>query len=347
MKLTAISVYGLFGEYDFELALVDGRMTFIHSPNGLGKTTILEMVNLALSGSLKRLEEVPFNRMDIFFDGGECLIVENGTEGISVQMQKNEVEEELDPNDLRSVIPVSFIPSGRLWTYTEDGMMPSMGSYALNLAERIKDAKEHSEISLSGTGGKSGLNDHEFESYCKDLKAKMDFMRQSGLDPSMPSGYRFPPSRMEIIEYRKDYEEIVKLLQGYIDLHFDLAESIVVYMDIVNGMFINKEVYLNERGQMNFRAMNGTALPMNKLSSGENQILVIFYRVLFNTKRNSLVMIDEPEMSLHVTWQQQLGGILMDVARLRGLQIVIATHSPQIIHDKWDLATEMKVRHER
>ena len=87
---------------------------------------------------------------------------------------------------------------------------------------------------------------------------------------------------------------------------------------------------------------NGTALQLNKLSSGERQILIMFYILLFHTEPGSLVILDEPEISLHVTWQQKLGDVFMDICRVRNLQMIVATHSPQVIHDKWDLARELK-----
>ena len=78
------------------------------------------------------------------------------------------------------------------------------------------------------------------------------------------------------------------------------------------------------------------------LSSGEKHIIILFYRLLFQTPHGALAIIDEPEISIHVTWQQRLGRVLMDVCRLRDLQIVAATHSPQVIHDMWDRSNELR-----
>jgi predicted ATPase len=73
----------------------------------------------------------------------------------------------------------------------------------------------------------------------------------------------------------------------------------------------------------------------------------MFYLLLFEAKHGSLVIIDEPEISLHVAWQQRLGKTFSDIARLRELHVVVATHSPQVIHDKWDMSVELKVENER
>jgi predicted ATP-binding protein involved in virulence len=57
---------------------------------------------------------------------------------------------------------------------------------------------------------------------------------------------------------------------------------------------------------------------------------------------NSLILIDEPELSLHILWQQEFLRDLEEIIKIAGLDFLIATHSPQIIHDRWDLAVELE-----
>ena len=52
-------------------------------------------------------------------------------------------------------------------------------------------------------------------------------------------------------------------------------------------------------------------------------------------------MIDEPELSLHVAWQEKFLSDIDDIARLSSFRILLATHSPQIIGDRYDLAIEL------
>jgi predicted ATPase len=177
----------------------------------------------------------------------------------------------------------------------------------------------------------------------KDLKAKLDFMKGAGLEPEMPSGLRFPPEHHDLTSRkRQDYQNLAFSLSEYIRRFYRLAESIVVFKDIINGLLIGKNIEINEKDNLTVRLNSGKELPLISLSSGEKQIMVIIYRLLFQTENGSLVALDEPENSLHVEWQQKLGNILVDLAKLRDLQFIIATHSPQIIHDKWDMARELK-----
>jgi len=86
----------------------------------------------------------------------------------------------------------------------------------------------------------------------------------------------------------------------------------------------------------------GDHLEKAELSSGEQHELVILYQLLFRTKPNSIVLIDEPETSLHLVWQMDF---LQDIQRIMDLTpfaVIITTHSPHIIHDRWDLTVELK-----
>jgi predicted ATP-binding protein involved in virulence len=69
---------------------------------------------------------------------------------------------------------------------------------------------------------------------------------------------------------------------------------------------------------------------------------VLLYELLFKTMPNALVLIDEPELSLHVAWQVEFLKDLTRVVKLAAFDVILATHSPQIINDRWDLAVELK-----
>jgi predicted ATP-binding protein involved in virulence len=64
--------------------------------------------------------------------------------------------------------------------------------------------------------------------------------------------------------------------------------------------------------------------------------------LLFKVKPNTLILIDEPEMSLHISWQQEFLKDLQKITKLSGLDILMATHSPDIINDRWDLTVELE-----
>jgi hypothetical protein len=225
--------------------------------------------------------------------------------------------------------------------------VPALDTYIKELTENLRTAKENDRLISIPKEGRKAYNDAELEFWSKDLKAKLDFIKRAGIEPDIPAGNRFPPSRFEIMRYRQDYEDLAFSIAEYVKRYHGLSESTIVYIDIINDLLVNKSVYINESNILSVRMDNGSALPLNKLSSGEKQILMIFYLLLFEAKEGSLVIIDEPEISLHVAWQQSLGKVFSNIARLRRLHLIVATHSPQVIHDNWDLSVELKVENVR
>ena len=85
----------------------------------------------------------------------------------------------------------------------------------------------------------------------------------------------------------------------------------------------------------------GSRIELESLSSGEQHELVMLYYLLFLVAPNSLILIDEPELSLHVEWQRRFLSDLVEMAELSGYYALVATHSPQIIEDRYDLTVEL------
>ena len=78
-----------------------------------------------------------------------------------------------------------------------------------------------------------------------------------------------------------------------------------------------------------FTNSSGDKFDINELSSGEKQLFLRTLAIKMLNPENSIILIDEPELSLHPKWQQRI----IDVYRKIGKnnQIIIATHSPHIL----------------
>ena len=126
------------------------------------------------------------------------------------------------------------------------------------------------------------------------------------------------------------------------DTFDSLGEKIRLLTTIVNARFNHKHLDITGDEGFVFTTSRGLKLPPENLSSGEQHVVMLLYELLFKVEPDSLILIDEPELSLHIVWQQQFIRDLQDIIRLAGFDALIATHSPQIIHDRWDLAVELK-----
>lgn len=79
----------------------------------------------------------------------------------------------------------------------------------------------------------------------------------------------------------------------------------------------------------------------NKLSSGEQHEIILFYKLIFLYEDNSLVLLDEPELSLHISWQNNFINDIKKIISYNNLTILIATHSPDIIGEHWHMTQEL------
>lgn len=105
-----------------------------------------------------------------------------------------------------------------------------------------------------------------------------------------------------------------------------------------------KKTKISDQGRLSFVNSNNKSLPESHLSSGEQHLIALFTSLLFVAKTNSLVLIDEPEISLHAAWKHAFLEDISRVADINGLQIVLATHSTGIINGRWDLAEELELQ---
>lgn len=88
---------------------------------------------------------------------------------------------------------------------------------------------------------------------------------------------------------------------------------------------------INEDKQLVFTNLTGEEFGIDGLSSGEQQILSKVFPLFTDNMKGHVILIDEPEDSLHPSWQTRLIPVLRRCAESNDCQFILATHSPQII----------------
>ncbi|MFO5494148.1 MAG: AAA family ATPase, partial [Cuspidothrix sp.] len=161
----------------------------------------------------------------------------------------------------------------------------------------------------------------------------------------------FPIQPQDIDESTKKALSVyIEDVEKKLNVFNEIATKIELLRKIINNKFAYsyKEINFNKEKGFIFTTLYNSSLSDSKilsptdLSSGEQHELVLLYELLFKVKPNSLVLIDEPELSLHVGWQVQFLKDLQEITKLADLDILIATHSSDIIQDRWDLTVELK-----
>ncbi len=135
--------------------------------------------------------------------------------------------------------------------------------------------------------------------------------------------------------YIEDTDKKLEVLTG-------LARRITLLRDKVNSKFQHKKLRIDqEKGFVAVDHGGESELDLDSLSSGEQHELVLLYDLLFRVRRGALVLIDEPELSLHVAWQKQFLPDLLEIVEIAELDAILATHSPFIVGDREDLLVEL------
>lgn len=126
------------------------------------------------------------------------------------------------------------------------------------------------------------------------------------------------------------------------------------FKDTINELFAETEKKLDEdNNKISFKdTKNDTPIYPHQLSSGEKQMLIILLKALIQDNQPAIMIMDEPEISLHVDWQRKLIRLIRELNP--NVQLIIATHSPAMIMDGWgdkvfemsDLLTEIKPEQE-
>jgi ABC-type lipoprotein export system ATPase subunit len=155
-------------------------------------------------------------------------------------------------------------------------------------------------------------------------------------------------SLLKIEDNSDDNNTLNHVLKLYVE---DSFQKLEIFDELSSKIEIlkHKKLYVNKENGFLFKSTiifdqdkTPQVIPVEKLSSGEQNELVLFYELLFKSEKDSLILIDEPEISLHISWQNTFIEDLKEIARLNNLEILIATHSPDIISNNWDLRVELK-----
>jgi predicted ATPase len=99
----------------------------------------------------------------------------------------------------------------------------------------------------------------------------------------------------------------------------------------MNSLFLNKQIALHLERGLSISTSKGEPLLPEQLSSGEQELLILFCEVISALMPDTILFIDEPELSLNVAWQRKLLSSLLKCASGSTVQFVIATHSIEIL----------------
>lgn len=173
------------------------------------------------------------------------------------------------------------------------------------------------------------------------ISTRLEQLKQIGLLEDTP---------IDSFEVKNDISEVqrailsvnIQDIESTLDIFNDWYPKFQKFVEILNERcFSYKKITLTDQGFI-FTNDKHKVLNVSELSSGEQHQLILLYLLLFKIPENTLILIDEPEISLHIVWQKAFLEDMKEIIKLKKLDILIATHSPAIINGNWDLTIQLK-----
>lgn len=178
-----------------------------------------------------------------------------------------------------------------------------------------------------------------------DIKALLAALHEIQRRSTRFSGYTpiSAPALMEITQIfetspKITQEIIANVLKPYVDAmrarlnSLQGVQNIVgVFLDTINSFLHHKTIFFDADGKLRLINRDSAELLPNMLSSGEQQLLLLFCNTVTARDQASIFIIDEPEISLNVKWQRKLLDALLTSTKASAVQFLIATHSLELL----------------
>ncbi len=215
-------------------------------------------------------------------------------------------------------------------------------------------------INHQPSGKKFLLNPQSIFDYIKKILHELNIFEQPYINVGLlDSGTDDVITKIENISRNANIDDVnisvllclSKLLEIYVS---DIKERLSCYEDLLikfqrlqtvfSSKISTKELLLDYENGIVFRMIDdkeNKKIPINKLSSGEKHLFVMYYQLIFKTTNGTTVLIDEPEISMHITWLQDFYDDLKSISEINNLKYIIATHSVDVIDDKWPIVYDL------
>lgn len=367
--LKSLYIENLFGLYSYHLPFdADGTSSikFITAPNGYGKTTILNIIYSFYGEDFVALSKILFDKLSFEFSDGykvkvyqkriipevdidndipqpvqvDMGIVMYGADKVLLLKKNFTIGETIPPMVSLHVYLSSnqrhYFRDNRLWSTSDKSEISKMVNSVLHVLMKLQGrlTRFFADALLSPT---AGISKEDYYERMGKLASSLRILRLCHVLGTLDAG--------TYNENSKEYlNSVVSALENVCEGERLLIDKLKTFFDIINGAeFSHKQIQLSPSFGFRFIADNSdhTILTVDDLSSGEKQILIQTIGLLFEADDDSLVLIDEPELSFHMAWQAQFFENLKAIAKLKKIQCIISTHSPMIFQNHWNMANDL------
>lgn len=171
------------------------------------------------------------------------------------------------------------------------------------------------KLKIGGKSGKSIIDKH----FVEVNRAREKLSGKEGLDLN---------DLMTLVNSYRSHR-VVDNWNDLLEKQAEILAPKAALVDVLNGLIERKRISINDKNEIEATTDSGKKLNTRGLSSGEKQLIIILGEALLQKESPWIYIADEPELSLHVRWQEKL------IENLRRInpkaQIICATHSPDVV----------------
>lgn len=311
MRIKEFEIKNLYGKYSFKSQL-DEKVNIIIGNNGTFKTTLLRIINGISSFELPK---------DFFYiDSAE--IKENNSLSVKYYEYHTSVSELGEKAKENNLLKQTY---EKVLSDTQTIKQKNNITVNYNILTAFQNGKE--------------IEDDDYSKQVKaniistfDVKGDGNDKEKSILDSILEKlqsdyGYYLSDLMKELTEHISSNSSITKVELDKIN------ERKNIFINLVNESFAETGKQLNpDSAKLKF-VKDDEIIETKNLSSGEKQLLIILLTVLLERGEEFILMLDEPEISMHISWQYKLIDMILQLNP--NVQIILTTHSPMIFADGW------------
>lgn len=181
-----------------------------------------------------------------------------------------------------------------------------------------------------------GIGKEEFDEKMDAMMKKVEKLNKYGISNI---------KKLQDIEFKKEDARALKVYFDDFEKKYGEYETLIgkldLFTDMVNRRFLFKHIEVSNEKGVRVIDDSGNVISLLKLSSGEKETLVLFYQLLFEVPDCVLLLIDEPEISLHIAWQRMFAEDLKKIVAIKNINVIVATHSPQIVNGNHEIQVDL------
>jgi predicted ATPase len=209
------------------------------------------------------------------------------------------------------------------------GLQAQWSDYFADISKETAKAQERGLANILGFFLAGGQDPSELSTAPDEKEA---FKRISGFLERQPGFGHLLPSESKfaaIYAKKPELQNVVKQIEQVETTIGEITAPRERFRKVLESMFTGSKHLAFTEKEIKVQLPKDREIGLSLLSSGEKQLLFIALFAL--TAANHSLIIDEPELSMHVDWQKRLVATLRDLNPR--LQLIMATHSPEIMAD--------------